>query len=155
LGLQSHFAIQDGGKIILMSIEGKTNASIADELQIRPNTVGLRRHRFNECRLNGLLDLPRPGKPPKYDHDRRLAAHPNIAFHFTPASASWLNMVEIWFGIMTGKVLKAASFKGTDDLMKAINDFISVCNDSTEPFVWRKREVKGTQLKNTIVNLCN
>jgi hypothetical protein len=44
-------------------------------------------------------------------------------------------MVEIWFGIMTGKALKAASFKGTYDLMKAINDFISVYNDSAEPFV--------------------
>jgi hypothetical protein len=64
-------------------------------------------------------------------------------------------MVEIWFGMMTRKAPKAASFKVADDLIKAINNFISVYNDGAEPFVWRKREVKDTQLKSTIVNLCN
>ncbi|MDR2300656.1 MAG: IS630 family transposase [Deltaproteobacteria bacterium] len=87
--------------------------------------------------------------------DLWLAKHPNFTFHFTPTSASWLNMVEIWFGIMTRKALKGGSFKSLEDLSKAINDFISVYNENAEPFIWRKREVKGSQLKNTIVNLCN
>ena len=87
--------------------------------------------------------------------DAWLAAHPNFSFHFTPTSASWLNMVEIWFGIMTRKALKGASFKDCSELTQAIHDFISVYNEKAEPFVWRKREVKGSQLRNTIVNLCN
>ena len=37
----------------------------------------------------------------------------------------------------------------------AINDFIAAYNDKATPFVWRKREVKGSQLRNTIVNLRN
>ena len=84
-----------------------------------------------------------------------LSSHPKVHFHFTPTSASWLNMVEIWFGILSRKALKGASFAHRDELAAAIQDFIEVYNESAEPFVWRKREVKGSQLKNTITNLCN
>jgi transposase len=84
-----------------------------------------------------------------------LKAHPNVTFHFTPTSASWLNMVEIWLGILTRKALKGASFNSTNELAKAIADFCEVYNESAKPFVWRKREVKGTQLRNTIANLQN
>jgi transposase len=84
-----------------------------------------------------------------------LAAHPNVFFHFTPTSASWLNQVEIWFGIMTRKALRGASFKSTEELAKAIHDFITAYGPNARPFVWRKREVKGSQLRNTIANLRN
>jgi transposase len=87
--------------------------------------------------------------------DDWLSNHPNVSFHFTPTSVSWLNMVEVWFGIMSRKGLRGASFDGIPKLSSAINDFISVYNSKAEMFVWRKREVKGTQLKNTIVNLRN
>lgn len=88
-------------------------------------------------------------------NDAWLAAHPNVAFHFTPTSASWLNQVEIWFGIMSRKALRGASFKKIEDLIKTINDFVTAYGPTAKPFVWRKREVKGSQLRNTIVNLCN
>jgi transposase len=84
-----------------------------------------------------------------------LAAHPNVTFHFTPTSASWLNQVEIWFGIFSRKALAAASFRNVEQLVQAIRDFTEVYNANAAPFVWRKREVKGTQLRNTIVNLRN
>lgn len=84
-----------------------------------------------------------------------LAAHPNVHFHFTPTSASWLNMVEIWFGIFSRKALRGASFKNTHELREAIEDYLTVYAQTAKPFVWRKREVRGAQLKNTIVNLCN
>lgn len=84
-----------------------------------------------------------------------LAGHPNVHFHFTPTSASWLNQVEIWFGIMTRKVLRGASFDGIEQLVKAIELFVVAYNDNSSPFAWRKREVKGSQLRNTIVNLCS
>ncbi|HEY2534199.1 MAG TPA: IS630 family transposase, partial [Xanthobacteraceae bacterium] len=84
-----------------------------------------------------------------------LAAHPYVAFHFTPTSASWLNQVEIWFGIFSRKALAGASFRNVEQLVQAIRDFTEVYNENAAPFVWRKREVKGTQLRNTIVNLRN
>jgi transposase len=84
-----------------------------------------------------------------------LAAHPNVTFHFTPTSASWLNQVEIWFGIFTRKALSGASFRSAEQLKQAIHDFTAAYNQRAAPFVWRKREVKGSQLRHTIVNLRN
>lgn len=82
-----------------------------------------------------------------------LKNHPNVHFHFTPTSASWMNMVEIWFGILTRKALKNASFDSVQELAKAIDDFTNAYHETAKPFVWKKREVKGAQLKNTIANL--
>lgn len=84
-----------------------------------------------------------------------LAAHPLVHFHFTPTSASWLNMVEIWFGIFTRKSLTGASFNSKEELRQQIEAYSEAYNEHCKPFVWRKREVKGSQLKNNIVNLRN
>lgn len=84
-----------------------------------------------------------------------LSKHPNVTFHFTPTSASWLNQVEIWFGIFQRKTLNNASFQSIEQLTKAIHDFTAAYNEHAAPFVWRKREVRGSQLRNTIVNLRN
>lgn len=78
-----------------------------------------------------------------------------VHFHFTPTSASWLNQVEIVFSLLQRKALNGASFKSKDELREAIEAFIRRHNERAKPFRWRKREVKGSQLRNTIVNLCN
>jgi len=88
-------------------------------------------------------------------NDAWLAAHPNVHFHFTPTSASWLNLVEVWFGMLSRKALRGGSFKNIEELRHGIEAFIAAYTPQAKPFVWRKREVKGTQLRNTIVNLCN
>ena len=87
--------------------------------------------------------------------DAWLAKHPNVHFHFTPTSASWLNQVEIWFGILSRKALRGLSSRSTVELRQAIEAFIKSYSEHAKPFKWRKREVKGTQLRNTIVNLRN
>jgi hypothetical protein len=87
--------------------------------------------------------------------DEWLKAHPYVSFHFTPTSASWLNMVEIWFGIMSRQALVGATFKSKESLGAAIALFIDAYNQSAKPFVWRKREVRGSQLKNIIGNFKN
>ncbi len=87
--------------------------------------------------------------------DAWLAGHPNVHFHFTPTSASWLNQVEMWFGLLTRKALRGLSSKSTADLRQAIEAFIAAYAHNAKPFKWRKREVKGSQLRNTIVNLRN
>lgn len=78
-----------------------------------------------------------------------------VQFHFTPTSASWLNQVEIVFSLLQRKALTGASFKSKDQLRDAIEAFIHKHNACAKPFRWRKRDVKGSQLRNTIVNLCN
>jgi phosphoribosyl-AMP cyclohydrolase len=72
-----------------------------------------------------------------------------------PTSASWLNQVEIWFGILARKALRGASFDSTESLRKAIEDFIAVYHENAKPFIWKKREVRGSQLRNTLMNLIN
>ncbi len=84
-----------------------------------------------------------------------LEKNPNVYFHYTPTSASWLNMVEIWFGILSIKSLKGASFHSTDALGQHITCFLENYNKHCNPFKWRKREVKGAQIKNNIENLRN
>lgn len=84
-----------------------------------------------------------------------LATNPKVTLHFTPTSASWLNQIEIWFGILQRKALRGASFESIDKLTQDIKDFTTAYNKNASPFIWRKREVKGAPLRNTIVNLCN
>jgi transposase len=78
-----------------------------------------------------------------------------VQFHYTPTSASWLNQIEIWFGLLTRKSLRGDSFASKDQLRLAIEAFVARTNEHPKPFHWRKREVKGSQLRNTIINLCN
>lgn len=87
--------------------------------------------------------------------DAWLAQHPHVHFHFTPTSASWLNQVEIWFGILSRKALRGLSARSRTDLRQAIEAFVAAYAQHPKPFKWRKREVKGSQLRNTIVNLRN
>jgi transposase len=78
-----------------------------------------------------------------------------VRFHFTPTSASWLNLVEVFFCLLGRKALRGADLKDTGQLRTLIETFIARHNETAKPFVWRKREVKGSQLRNTVVNLCN
>ena len=70
-------------------------------------------------------------------------------------SASWLNQFEIWFGIFQRKTLRNDSFASINQLIGAIRDFIATYRGKAAPFVWRKCEVKGSQLRNITVNLRN
>ena len=86
-------------------------------------------------------------------NDEWLKTHPNVTFHYTSTSASWLNQIEIWFGILGRKALNGASFNSPEDLAKAIDDFCEVWHENAHPFVWKKREVHGSQIRNTVANL--
>ena len=70
-----------------------------------------------------------------------LQKYPNVYFHFTSTSASWLNQIEIRFGIFTRKVLRCASFENIAKRKDAIELYIKYYDKSPKPFVWRKPEV--------------
>jgi hypothetical protein len=78
-----------------------------------------------------------------------------VPFHCTPTSASWLNQVEIVFSLLTRKTLRGASFQNKVQLSEAMAAFVRNPHANAQPFRWRKRDVKGSQLRNTIANLCN
>lgn len=72
---------------------------------------------------------------------RRWLADPKRArwhLHFTPTSASWLNLIEGWFSVLTRKALTNASFTSTRQLEEAIDVWATRWNDDPQPFVWTK-----------------
>jgi transposase len=75
------------------------------------------------------------------NNDAWLAAHPMVAFHFTPTSASWLNQVEIWFSILQKKSLSKASFTSVKQLREHMDRFIAAYNLNPKPFAWTKTKV--------------
>lgn len=73
-----------------------------------------------------------------------LADHPRFHLHFTPTSASWLNLVERWFGLITGQVIRRGSFDSVRRLERAISRYLGVWNQDAKPFTWTKsaREIR-------------
>jgi transposase len=69
---------------------------------------------------------------------RWLERHPRVHFHFTPTSASWLNMVEIWFSILTKQQVRRGVYHDVPELIAAIEHFIEGYNERAQPFVWTK-----------------
>ena len=102
--------------------------------------------------IHVILDNLRTHKP---KHDRWLARHKNVTFHYTPTHASWLNQIEIWFSILTRKALRGANFISVKQLRKAITYFIDSYNENAAPFEWKKTRVKAVPLKQSIADLCN
>jgi transposase len=69
---------------------------------------------------------------------RWLARHRRVTFHFTPTSASWMNLVECWFGILTRKQIRRGSYDSVPQLIATIKAFIATHNRNAQPFVWTK-----------------
>lgn len=67
-----------------------------------------------------------------------LADHPRFVVHFTPTHASWMNLVEVWFGIVERQAIRRGVFKSVRDLNAKIRTFIDGWNDRSHPFVWTK-----------------
>ena len=67
-----------------------------------------------------------------------LAGNPRITLHFTPTSGSWLNMVEIFFGIITRQAIRRGTYRSVRDLTTAIGTFIDGWNERCEPFTWTR-----------------
>ncbi len=67
-----------------------------------------------------------------------LAANPRVHGHFTPTSGSWLNLVEVWFGIIERQAIHRGSFRSVRELNAKIRAFIDGWNDRSHPFVWTK-----------------
>ena len=81
------------------------------------------------------------------NNDGWLEQHPNVRFHFTPTSASWLNQVEIWFSILQAKSLSGASFTSIKQLTKQMDDFIAAYNINPKPFALTKTKVHQRRMK--------
>ncbi len=65
-----------------------------------------------------------------------FAAHPRYHLHFTPTSASWLNLIERWFAEITRKRIRRGTFRSVAELIRAIRAYLRTNNEHPRPFVW-------------------
>lgn len=89
-----------------------------------------------EFELHLILDNSSTHKTPLIH--RWLVRHPRVHLHFTPTSASWLNLVECWFSLLTRRRLSRGAFRSTRALEQAIRSYIASTNAEPKPFVWTK-----------------
>jgi transposase len=69
---------------------------------------------------------------------RWLQRHKRVHFHFTPTGASWMNMVEIFFSILTSQQVRRGVYHDVPELIAAIEYFIEHYNQRAQPFIWTK-----------------
>ena len=69
---------------------------------------------------------------------RWLLLHPRFVLHFTPTYASWLNLVERFFGLLTGHALQRGSHTSIPQLRNAIEQYVEAHNETGKPFKWTK-----------------
>ena len=80
-----------------------------------------------------------------------LAKRPRFHVHFTPTSASWLNLVERWFALLTERQLRRGVHRSTRELKAAIDSFIQHHNRDPKPFVWHKT---ADQILDSVARFC-
>ena len=91
---------------------------------------------YPDVELHLVMDNYATHKHPKVK--AWLADNPRIHVHFTPTSGSWLNLVEVWFGIIEKQAIHRGSFHSVRDLMIKIRQFITGWNHRCHPFIWTK-----------------
>lgn len=117
----------------------------------RPTTALRRRHRAIEFKkflvqidaevpehlgVHLVLDNASTHKTPAIQ--RWLVSHPRFVLHFTPTSASWMNLVERWFGELTTKKLQRGTHLSVSALNKDIRGWVETWNENPRPYVWTK-----------------
>src|SRR5215472_719826 len=83
---------------------------------------------------------------------RWLAKRPRFHTHFTPTSASWLNLVERWFAALTEKQIRRGAHASTRALDAAIRQYIAMTNETARPFVWTKT---ADQILASVARFCH
>jgi transposase len=77
----------------------------------------------------------------QHENVKKWLAHPKnnrITLHFTPTGCSWMNLVEVFFSIITRKAIRRGSFTSVEELTTAIHNFITSYNEDCQPFTWTK-----------------
>ena len=137
---QSHDYERHGVTSLFTALNAKTGATIA---------ACHRRHRHQEflkflkqiddsvpgsCDVHIVMDNYGTHKVAKVR--RWFASHPRYQIHFTPTSASWLNLVERLFGEVTERCVRRGSHSAVNRLEKAMLGYLEERNKDPKPFIW-------------------
>lgn len=80
-----------------------------------------------------------------------LAKRPRFHMHFTPTSASWINLVERFFATLTAKQIRRGSFRSTRELETTIKNYLAIHNEDPKPFIWTKT---ADEILNSLARFC-
>ena len=153
---RSHDYVRHGTTSLFAALDAKTGQVIGQNQQ---------RHRSQEFR--NFLDTIENNVPAQLDvhlimdnygtHKTKLihnwlARRPRFHVHFTPTSASWLNLVERWFALLTERQLRRGAHRSTKELKAAINVFIEQHNKDPKPFIWHK---SADQILDSVARFCH
>jgi transposase len=138
----THDYVRHGTTTLFAALDAKTGAVIGEVH---------RRHRSREfLKFLGTLDAAVPaeldvhlildnyGTHKTAAVKRWLVKRPRFHLHFTPTSASWLNLVERWFADLTEKQIRRGTHRSTLQLEAAIKSYLNTHNADPKPFVWTK-----------------
>lgn len=117
------------GKVTDACYQRHTHVEFLDFLKLVAKT-------YPRVKLHVVADNYATHKHPKVK--AWLQRNPRVTMHFTPTSGSWLNLVEIFFGIITRQAIRRGTFTSVKDLITAIEIFIDGWNERCEPFIWTK-----------------
>jgi len=81
-----------------------------------------------------------------------FARHPRFHVHFTPTSASWLNLVERFFALLTTRQIKRGAHRSTRELEQAIRSYLNIYNEDPKPFIWTKT---ADEILASVARFCN
>lgn len=139
---RTHDYVRHGTTSLFAALDAKTGKLMA-KCQKRHRSVEFRKFLDHidsavpqELEVHLILDNYGTHKT-KLIHDW-LARRPRFHLHFTPTSASWLNLVERWFAALTEKQLRRGAHRSTRELELAIERYIACTNENPKPFVWTK-----------------
>jgi transposase len=133
--------VRHGTRTMLAALElktGKVTAHVRDNrrsetfLEFMDAVVARHRHQ----RLCVVLDNLNT-----HNNDaatRWLAAHPRVSFHYSPTHASWVNLIECFFSIMTKQALQQAVHRSGRELQSFLNAYVRRYNKTSGPFTWTK-----------------
>ena len=139
---RTHDYVRHGTTSLFAALDAKTGGIMA-ECHGRHRSIEFRKFlsRINSevpepFDVHLILDNDSTHKTPLIQ--KWLLRHPRFHLHFTPTSASWINMVERWFAALTEKQLRRGIHRSTRELEQAITTFIESTNKRAQPFIWTK-----------------
>jgi transposase len=139
---RTHDYIRHGTTTLFAALNAKTGEVIG-ECHRRHRSVEFRKFLDTIDRsvpkdLQAHLILDNYGTHKTSSIQRWLHRHPRFLLHFVPVGASWLNLVECWFSVLTDKQIRRGTHRSTRALEDAIRAYLETANAKPRPFVWTK-----------------
>lgn len=139
---RTHDYVRHGTTSLFAALDVKTGKVIG-ECHRRHRTLEFRKFLDTidaavPARLDVHLILDNYGTHKTPTIRRWLVRHPRFHLHFTPTGASWMNLVERWFGLLTDKQIRRGAHRSTRELEAAIMAYLNSNNKNPKPFVWTK-----------------